>query len=67
MNINEMDTEKVQDLSRPGAAEQILLQWLVAWKIKDPEQRLNACSRCKLATIQWQQQYSGGDEIKSIR
>ncbi|MGY0216277.1 hypothetical protein ACWJJH_02690 [Endozoicomonadaceae bacterium StTr2] len=38
-------------------AEAILLQWLAAWQIRDIEQRLKACTRCKLRTIEWGQHY----------
>lgn len=42
---------------RQAAAEAILLQWLVAWRMEDVEQRLIACSRRKLDVINWQKRY----------
>ncbi|WP_419536719.1 hypothetical protein [Endozoicomonas sp.] len=36
-------------------AEQILRQWISAWKITDKEERLAACCRCKIDTMRWYQ------------
>ena len=56
--------ERTQNQGDLCPASLILLEWLKAWKIQDPQQRLAACCRCKLATIQWQQQNNRCEVVK---
>ena len=51
------DVISIRSRDSKEIAEDILLQWLAAWKIKDAEQRLQACNQCKLRTIEWEKHH----------